>query len=65
MAHVGGVYLNFALWGLAIFPAWLVLRHFGAAGENGSGQGPYNTTPASDGDVETVKEAPAGTEKAV
>ncbi|KAK0388415.1 hypothetical protein NLU13_4659 [Sarocladium strictum] len=28
-AHYGGVYLNFGLWGVAILPAWLVLRHFG------------------------------------
>lgn len=28
--EVGGVYMNFGLWALAILPAWLVLRHFGA-----------------------------------
>ncbi|KAH6656322.1 major facilitator superfamily transporter [Truncatella angustata] len=28
-AKVGGIYLNFGLWAIAIFPAWLVLRHFG------------------------------------
>ncbi|KAH8202113.1 hypothetical protein TruAng_003691 [Truncatella angustata] len=28
-AKVGGIYLNFGLWAVAIFPAWLVLRHFG------------------------------------
>lgn len=28
--EVGGIYINFILWGIAIFPAWLVLRHFGA-----------------------------------
>lgn len=28
-AEVGAVYWNFALWGIAIYPAWLVLRHFG------------------------------------
>ncbi|OCL01578.1 hypothetical protein AOQ84DRAFT_427344 [Glonium stellatum] len=27
-AEVGGVYFNFALWGVAIYPAWSVLRHF-------------------------------------
>ncbi|OIW24554.1 MFS general substrate transporter [Coniochaeta ligniaria NRRL 30616] len=31
--QVGGVYLNFALWAVSIFPAWLVLRHFGAEGK--------------------------------
>lgn len=30
IGQVGGVYLNFGLWGIAILPAWLVLRHFGA-----------------------------------
>ena len=28
-AEVGAVYWNFALWGVAIWPAWLVLREFG------------------------------------
>ncbi|KAK9778672.1 putative Major facilitator superfamily transporter [Seiridium cardinale] len=28
-AEVGAIYLNFGLWAIAIFPAWLVLRHFG------------------------------------
>ncbi|KAF2399340.1 major facilitator superfamily transporter [Trichodelitschia bisporula] len=29
--EVGGVYINFGLWAVSIFPAWLVLRHFGAS----------------------------------
>lgn len=28
MAQVGGIYTNFALWAIAIVPAWLVVRHF-------------------------------------
>jgi hypothetical protein len=28
-AQVGGVYLNFGLWAVALVPAWLVVRHFG------------------------------------
>ncbi|GKT40268.1 UNC93-like protein [Colletotrichum spaethianum] len=28
--EVGGIYFNFALWALAIGPAWFVLRHFGS-----------------------------------
>ncbi|KAH7042132.1 major facilitator superfamily transporter [Macrophomina phaseolina] len=28
-AEVGGVYFTFVLWGASIYPAWLVLRHFG------------------------------------
>ncbi|KAF4547824.1 MFS-type transporter-like protein 19 [Elsinoe fawcettii] len=39
-AEVGGVYLNFGLWALSLYPAWLVLRHFGTEGhktvKNGS-----------------------------
>lgn len=33
-AEVGAVYWNFALWGVAIYPAWLVLRHFGKDNES-------------------------------
>lgn len=29
IAQVGGIYMNFALWAVAIVPAWLVVRHFG------------------------------------
>ena len=29
IAEVGGVYLNFGLWGLALVPAWLVIREIG------------------------------------
>ncbi|KAJ4298154.1 hypothetical protein N0V90_006053 [Kalmusia sp. IMI 367209] len=32
-AEVGAVYWNFALWGVAIWPAWLVLRRFGTGDE--------------------------------
>jgi len=28
-ADVGGVYLNFGLWGLALLPGWLVVRQIG------------------------------------
>lgn len=46
-AEVGAVYFNFALWAVAIYPAWLVLRHFGSATdkelENGNSGG--STTP--------------------
>lgn len=28
-AEVGGIYMNFILWAVAIPPVWLVLRHFG------------------------------------
>jgi hypothetical protein len=36
IGQVGGVYLNFGLWGIAILPAWLVLRHFGVGEESGA-----------------------------
>ncbi|KPI39392.1 uncharacterized protein AB675_5155 [Cyphellophora attinorum] len=29
MATVGSIYLNFGLWAVSIFPAWLVVRHVG------------------------------------
>ena len=29
IASVGGVYLNFALWALAIIPGWLVAKDIG------------------------------------
>jgi hypothetical protein len=28
-AEVGAIYINFGLWAISIFPAWLVLRRFG------------------------------------
>jgi hypothetical protein len=43
-AQVGGVYLNFGLWAIAIFPAWLVVRHFGAGPR---GEEPEGVTPDS------------------
>ncbi|KAK1238325.1 hypothetical protein MKX07_006471 [Trichoderma sp. CBMAI-0711] len=35
-AQVGGIYMNFALWAIAIAPAWLVLRNFGSGKEEAS-----------------------------
>ncbi|RAK99608.1 DUF895 domain membrane protein [Aspergillus ibericus CBS 121593] len=29
MASIGGTYLNFGLWAIAVLPAWLVIRQFG------------------------------------
>jgi hypothetical protein len=43
-AQVGGVYLNFGLWAIAILPAWLVIRHFGP---DYGGQEPEGRTPDS------------------
>ncbi|KAF2147668.1 major facilitator superfamily transporter [Myriangium duriaei CBS 260.36] len=31
-AQVGSVYLNFGLWAISLYPAWLVIRHFGSRG---------------------------------
>lgn len=28
--EVGAIYINFGLWALGLFPAWLVLRHWGS-----------------------------------
>lgn len=30
MGSVGAVYINFGLWAVAIVPAWILIRHFGA-----------------------------------
>ena len=30
MGSVGAVYINFGLWAVAIAPAWILIRHFGA-----------------------------------
>lgn len=51
-----GVYMNFGLWAVAIFPAWLVVRHFGAD-EKGSIEGADSTPEAESGDytVEQLK----------
>jgi hypothetical protein len=29
MGQVGNVYLNFGLWAVALWPAWIVIREFG------------------------------------
>ncbi|KAL4995261.1 hypothetical protein BDV10DRAFT_203193 [Aspergillus recurvatus] len=31
MASVGSIYLNFGLWALALFPAWLIIREIGVS----------------------------------
>ncbi|KAJ7659241.1 major facilitator superfamily transporter [Mycena polygramma] len=31
LGAVGGIYINFGLWAIAIFPAWLVVREFGTS----------------------------------
>jgi hypothetical protein len=29
MARTGSIYLNFALWAISLYPAWLVISKFG------------------------------------
>ncbi|KAI6596971.1 hypothetical protein MCOR06_002274 [Pyricularia oryzae] len=43
--EVGGVYMNFGLWAVSIYPAWLVLRHLGVHKSTG---------------VEAISHSPAG-----
>jgi hypothetical protein len=43
-AAVGGVYLNFAVYGLALIPAWLVIRNFGAEEHGGAEEGESQST---------------------
>lgn len=52
IAEHGGVYINFALWAVALAPAWLVIRHFGADGEDSSYEGTEST---SDREPEQLK----------
>lgn len=33
-AEVGAIYINFGLWAVSIYPAWCVIRHFGASFQN-------------------------------
>lgn len=61
-AEVGGVYMNFGLWALAIAPAWLVVQHFGTIGHTSPAE--YNAAvvaqphPSDSGeDVQDVKAA--------
>jgi len=34
MGQVGNVYLNFALWALALVPGWLIIKEFGAGSQD-------------------------------
>ncbi|KAJ6438129.1 putative membrane protein C6F6.04c [Purpureocillium lavendulum] len=56
MAHVGGVYMNFALWGVAIIPAWLVLRHFGATEPADERRHVPSDSPLGDSGTDTTDE---------
>lgn len=52
-AHFAGVYFNFGLWAVAIFPAWLVLRHYGITkGTEDAQEGSSETSSTTD---ETVQ----------
>jgi hypothetical protein len=31
MARTGSIYLNFALWAISLYPAWLVILKFGVS----------------------------------
>lgn len=42
-AEVAGVYFNFGLWAISLYPAWLVLRHFGTASHKTVESGAVNT----------------------
>ncbi|EXJ79873.1 hypothetical protein A1O3_08158 [Capronia epimyces CBS 606.96] len=64
-AEIGGIYLNFALWALALVPAWLVIRRFGTQAQDQERRAstgvfgvPAETTVAAGGkeeEVETTK----------
>lgn len=50
--EVGAVYFNFALWAVAIGPAWLVLRRFGAGPEEHVEE-VSGVVPSEDGESQT------------
>lgn len=57
-AEVGATYINFGLWGLGLFPAWLVLKNFGvnrAPDSEAQAVAPPSETQ-SDSDVKAVQE---------
>jgi hypothetical protein len=58
-AKVGAVYWNFALWGVAVWPAWLVLREFGV-GEKGT-----NAQPVKSGSEDYDQHEVAGPQKGI
>lgn len=39
-AEVGGVYFNFALWAVSIFPAWQIIKHFGTSHPGNDSEAP-------------------------
>ncbi|CAI6074943.1 unnamed protein product [Clonostachys chloroleuca] len=55
IAECGAAYINFGLWGIAIFPAWLVLRKIGTGELKSSTTEPEETTT----EVEYLSEVPA------
>lgn len=46
--RAGGVYMNFALWAIAIAPGWLVVRHFGVDMEDSASTTSSPAEPASE-----------------
>lgn len=55
--EVGGIYLNLGLWAVSIYPAWLVLRHFGASKSPSDETDDGKTAPARDSpDASSVEE---------
>ena len=63
MGSVGAVYINFGLWAIAIAPAWVLIRHFGADWDYYGHEGNPHTshedevrdTPSPEGVPETIK----------
>jgi len=58
-AEVGAVYCNLALWGVAIWPAWLVLREFGVE------EKVSHTQPVESGSVDYEKQEVEGIQKSL
>ena len=54
MGSVGAVYINFGLWAVAIAPAWLLIRHFGADWDYG-----HEGNPQAHSKREEVRDTPS------
>ena len=55
MGSVGAVYINFGLWAVAVAPAWLLIRHFGADWEHYGHDG----KPQNKQEEEEVRDTPS------
>ena len=64
MGSVGAVYINFGLWAVAIAPAWLLIRHFGADWDYYGHEGNPQTQPKQEDKVRDTP-SPEGAQNSI